>query len=876
MNDKRNVSSFLEEFLSGNQTINPSDLSRNAIRHDRYDEEDYESVMEEMREMAAAEDKLTDVVDTGGSAFADQFFSLMKADPELEDPRHVRPSHQVNHAVAQEAMELKEWEELRCYSVGDEIASALGCVAMEPELETLFDKLKKEQELAKSLQDQLDQYMDLDGQESSLDELIKQLEDGDPSDPQNAQQAQNYQDQKAALEAAKQALANQMAQGQQELSDQMAQQASNIKSSMQKAMGDAADAAKDAEETAQAWGLDPGSLQKMPYEKRIELARKLNNERFRRIAKLFGPMQRMAFAEQQRKTTYTPEEVYDIEKGNDLNRVLPAEMIQIRHPLLRFDFYRRYFEGDLLQYKMKGTEKLAKGGIIFCEDGSGSMSGDREIWAKAVGLTLLQIAKAQKRPFYGIHFGGPRTIKCFDFRDPKNATVEQVIEFAETFFGGGPLRVDQRVVTPEGWVEIGNLRLGDTVFGPDGLPTEVLGVFPQGNLDLYRMKFSDGTEVMCDGTHRWTVEEYGVTKTLTVNAMIEKGLERVYDGQYGQDRQRQRRFRIPTTSPVEFGAKELALDPYLMGYLLGDGSFCGSSLRITAEGDDLPWVDALPEGARIKNYEKREGFCPQYGISYNGLNPVTEGLRSLGMWGLSDDDKYIPDEYLWGSVEQRWALLQGLLDSDGSYSKPGRVEFTNISRKLADGVVQLVQSLGGGATITERNVRPNERPLFRVAIMLNQKEAPFRIIRKSDRWEPRAFPWVRSIVSIERDMTAPAVCIKVNREDGLFLTEGFAVTHNTDFATPLSKAVDILREEHMKIGAVKADIVFCTDGECGVPEQWLKDFKAEQERMAFRVYGVVIGGSRQSEPLNTIADGRVLTVKDLHRGDDLREVFRNL
>lgn len=877
MNDKRNVNSFLEEFLSGNQTINPSDLSRNAIRHDRYDEEDYESVMEEMREMAAAEDKLTDVVDTGSSAFADQFFSLMKANPELEDPRHVRPSHQVNHAVAQEAMELKEWEELRCYSVGDEIASALGCVAMEPELEILFDKLKKEQELAKSLQDQLDQYMDLDGQESSLDELIKQLEDGDPSDPQNAQQAQNYQDQKAALEATKQALANQMAQGQQELSDQMAQQASNIKSSMQKAMGDAADAAKDSEETAQAWGLDPGALQKMPYEKRIELARKLNNKRFRRIAKLFGPMQRMAFAEQQRKTTYTPEEVYDIEKGNDLNRVLPAEMIQIRHPLLRFDFYRRYFEGDLLQYKMKGTEKLAKGGIIFCEDGSGSMSGDREIWAKAVGLTLLQIAKAQKRSFYGIHFGGPRTIKCFDFRDPKNATVEQVIEFAETFFGGGPLRIDQRVVTPTGWKEIGQIHVGDEVYGPDGKPVPVTGVYPQGHLDLYKVTFSDGAEVVCDGTHLWTVDTRSGRRTMTLNEIMDGGYFSDYSGRYGQKVQRQFKYRVPVTEALDFPERNLPVDPYLLGSLLGDGTFSGSMPRMTSEGDDLPWVDVLPSECSIRNYEKRPGFCPQYGISGTSqVNPLTNGLRALGLWGLSDDDKYIPDEYLWASRDQRWSLLQGLLDTDGYYCKPGVVEFSNISRKLVDGVVTLVQSLGGGAKVSERKVRHNERPCWRVRIMLNGSDAPFRLTRKADAWKARKHPWVRAIVNIEKSLTAEAICIKVARDDGLFLTEGMVVTHNTDFATPLSKAVDILREEHMKIGAVKADIVFCTDGECGVPEQWLKDFKAEQERMAFRVYGVVIGGSRQSEPLNTIADGRVLTVKDLHRGDDLREVFRNL
>lgn len=526
--------SFLDEFLhgKGRSDVTPADLRKNAIKGDRWDEEDYAANLEGMREMAAAEDKLTDAVSTGASAFKDEYFALMKAEPELEDSRKMRPSHQVNHAVAAEAMELKEYEELRTYSVGDEIASALGCIAMEPELETLFDKLEKEQKLAEQLQQQLDEYQELANQESSLEELIDQLENGTP---EQQAQAQNYQQNQAQIQQMMDQLKQDMGQGQQQLNQQMQGKQQDIKNAMKAGMKAAADQAENAENTAQAWGLDPGTLQRMPYEKRIELARKLNNDRFKKIAKLFGPMQRMAFAEQQRKTTHAPDEIFDIEQGNDLARVLPIELLATRHPLLKLDFYRRYFEGGLLQYKLKGTEKLAKGGIIFCEDGSGSMSGDREVWAKAVGLTLLQIAKAQKRSFYGIHFGGARQIKCFDFRDPKNATVDQVIEFAECFFGGG-----------------------------------------------------------------------------------------------------------------------------------------------------------------------------------------------------------------------------------------------------------------------------------------------------------------------------------------------------TDFTTPLSKALDLMREEHSKNGAVKADIVFCTDGQCGVSDQWLQEFKKEQERMAFRVYGVIIGGGTNSEPLNTICDGRVLTVADLHRGDDIREVFRNL
>jgi uncharacterized protein with von Willebrand factor type A (vWA) domain len=206
---------------------------------------------------------------------------------------------------------------------------------------------------------------------------------------------------------------------------------------MRQAMKDALQGAEDMEQAARTWGLDPGTLHRMSPQERIELARRLNNDRFKKISQLFGPMRNMAFAEQQRKTIHSNDEIYDLETGNDLSRILSAELLNIRHPVLKKDFYRRFYEGDLLQYKLRGTEKLAKGAIIVCIDGSGSMAGDPEMYSKAFGLTLLQIAKSQKREFYALEFGGPRTLIEFDFRDPKNITPERVIQFAESFLNGG-------------------------------------------------------------------------------------------------------------------------------------------------------------------------------------------------------------------------------------------------------------------------------------------------------------------------------------------------------------------------------------------------------------------------------------------------------
>lgn len=427
---KKDNSGFLDNFL-GNKPVDLSDLEKNAIRYDKFDEEDKDHLLKEMREFATAEDRLTDAVTTGGSAFGDAYYALVKANPEVRNRNHMRPSHRVNHAVSQEMQELKEYEELRSYTTGDEIAAALGTISMEPELETLFDKLAQEQKLAEQLQEQYDGMAGLEQQDHDLDAMMESLDNPDE------QEQKDYQDNKARIEQAMKMMQDGIDQSEQELGDALDAAKSGIKSSLKDALKGAVGEAADMDQTAQTWGLDPGTLHRMPPEQRIELSRRLNNDRFKRIAQLFGPMHRMAFAEQQRKTIISKDEIYDIEQGDDLARLLVAELINLEHPVLKLDFYRRFYEKSLLQYKLRGTEKLAKGAIICCIDGSGSMAGENEIWSKAVGLTLLQIAKLQKREFYAIEFGGPGKMIQFDFRDPKSITPENVISFAESFLNGG-------------------------------------------------------------------------------------------------------------------------------------------------------------------------------------------------------------------------------------------------------------------------------------------------------------------------------------------------------------------------------------------------------------------------------------------------------
>lgn len=452
----------------GKRPIPPSRLSKNTVDSDKWDRKNLQRMQEEMKEFEATTDKLAEHADTGDKLMDDTYFSMLKVDPKLVDRGKIRPSHIVNRKVMEEAMDLKEYEDLRNYSVGDEVAAAMACCAIEPDLETLLDKLDKEREKGSQIDEWGEQLGGVGDEARSIEDMMKDL---DPDSPENQQQAKDWQERLNELEAQAEELRQKMAQGIEELDEALERKTPGIRQAMKDAMNKAGDEAEGMAQLGDGWGLEPGALQKMPAAERFELAKRFSNPRLKKIADLIGPMKRLMFTEQTRKTIHGRDEIYDITIGNDLGKTLPVEFAQLRNPLQRRDFYRKYIEGKLLQYETRGYEKVGKGGIIFCEDGSGSMSGEPEMWAKAVGISLLNLAKAQKREFYGIHFGSPGQVRVFDFTKPEHFTLEKVLEFAETFFGGGtdfvtPLTVALERLEME--YEARKEIKGDIVFVTDG------------------------------------------------------------------------------------------------------------------------------------------------------------------------------------------------------------------------------------------------------------------------------------------------------------------------------------------------------------------------------------------------------------------------
>lgn len=354
-----------------------------------------------------------------------------------------------------------------------------------------------------------------------------------------------------------------------------------------------------------------------------------------------------------------------------------------------------------------------------------------------------------------------------------------------------------RVLTPSGFVPIGSLQRGDLVVGSDGRPTRVLGVYPQGRKEIFRVRAQDGASTLCCGEHLWAVQtRAGRRRGKPPRVLETRAMRRQLRAAHAH------RFELPMlTCPVDFESRDVPMDPYALGLLLGDGCLTGTTTP-TFSTTDPELVDALNatlDGieARAKggvDYVLRNAAGRRGGVIVT--NPVTATLRELGLCGSRSGTKFVPKPYLRNSPGVRLAVLQGLLDTDGGpvtqVGRTCRVQYTTISPQLRDDVVFLVRSLGGvaywrtRAAAGRRPGRARGRDItyrsdaFVMDIRLPSGVVPFRLARKLEKYmrEGGGRP-MRFIDSIEPAGEEETVCIRVDASDSLYVTDDFLLTHNT-------------------------------------------------------------------------------------------------
>lgn len=339
-----------------------------------------------------------------------------------------------------------------------------------------------------------------------------------------------------------------------------------------------------------------------------------------------------------------------------------------------------------------------------------------------------------------------------------------------------------KVRIPGGWTPVELLVPGNRVIGADGKPTTVTAVYPQGIVNLHRVTFWDGRFVDVCEEHLWssfyvnTTENrrWGVRNTAELKRLIDMPNPRVY---------------IPLPEPEETTEKEFPINPYLLGALLGNGCLRPHLSWATNDPDTLELVRKYLPAGYVINHSNRYS----YSIHRKGNRDVVSlhlALHDFGLMNHVAHEKFIPDEYFEGSIEQRWELLRGLMDTDGTVNKDGgQPSYCTVSRDLAYGIQELVRSLGGIAKISTK--RPyytykGERLEGQLAyIVFMRHPTPskmFNLQRKKDLCKDNGQYTdilklrVKSIEPVGRDY---GTCITVDNADSLYVVKQWIVTHNT-------------------------------------------------------------------------------------------------
>lgn len=336
------------------------------------------------------------------------------------------------------------------------------------------------------------------------------------------------------------------------------------------------------------------------------------------------------------------------------------------------------------------------------------------------------------------------------------------------------------VLTPDGYKQLGTLQVGDYVIGDDGNPTKIISITPTKKLKSWKFIFKDGTTATSCKEHNWRVQtkklkSLGKWKVLQTKDMLDKiNNYRNFKSKKGHY------YEIPVVKPVNFNSiKPLELDPYLLGCFLGDGYFCKSGLVKFAVGfkEELEWANL------ISGYYKAK-VSPGSTCLYYIFPQYKQEIISLGLNCKTRQDKFIPKEYLFSSIENRLSLLQGLMDTDGSVFKKQsnsiRVCFSNCNKNIVDGVVWLVQSLGGLATVKlDKRNKYRTKVCYEVSIQLNNFN-PFRLPRKANLWKQYTIKNPsKKIVRAEYVGEIEGRCLQVDNKNRCYVVEDFVVTHNS-------------------------------------------------------------------------------------------------
>ena len=414
-----------------------------VIAHDGFDVQAFDEAVEVFSRLDRTLRAVEKQIRTGSALLCDLFWSFNKAAPRIAPPAQLKPAYEINHQIITEIMSTAEWREIReIGTIGDQFASSLATIGacekaiaalgaetiswinqleeFSVEVEELFSKAEVLEELAATAKPERasclrvqaeDVRTEAKEKQQTTEELIRQL---------NAMRGER---EKRVRHAARRGLAEALTE-----IEQVNQAINAFAGGCNVGFG--------------TGSVGSGSGNTLSAKEKLAIARQINKSaKLQKLAAISGRFTRIALQQQKTRVKHPPDEIISIKTGNEIERLLPAEMALITVPELEDLFYLKFAEGSLMQYDLDGHEPQGQGPIIVALDESGSMSAGHdgltgEIWSKAVMLSLLSIARLQKRDFAVIHFSGDADLKVNLF--PKGeGTPAEIIACAGFFYGGG-------------------------------------------------------------------------------------------------------------------------------------------------------------------------------------------------------------------------------------------------------------------------------------------------------------------------------------------------------------------------------------------------------------------------------------------------------
>ena len=384
------------------------------------------------------------------------------------------------------------------------------------------------------------------------------------------------------------------------------------------------------------------------------------------------------------------------------------------------------------------------------------------------------------------------------------------IKHAYLFCGGAgtgkaqPL--DSSIMTINGYKKMKDILVGDKLIDGLGNSTIVTGIYPQGIKPIYKITFSDRTSTLCSDEHIWKVGSYSnykgqlVWKNMTVKELLQTGLRKANNKGW--------KYRIPVPQ-INCWEDNISIDPYLLGYLIGDGDLGSSkSIKVSIyENDIFEKIDNILKSIGYKlhlcNSEdnlKKDYNIVQINFEYsNQFKDNTGFVKYIQKLNLRCNslEKHIPKEYLFSSIECRQKLLQGLFDADGYIDHANNYVFTTSSSQLSADFAFLVRSLGGTDTVVEKPsaYKKNGKTIvcenhFDHTIKFENDFQFCSSNKHLNKIKPKQNGPQRRIIDIEYVGEQQCQCIMVDSEDHTYMTNDLIVTHNTTTARIIANMIN--------------------------------------------------------------------------------------